>query len=199
MLSKYMKKYFLILLFLSTLLILAGDHFRPPTVKTDESNSPSPSENHDHSEHPDVDHSDPENNRRMGIFHFNEGNKFFRQEKWEEAVRNYEMALHHNEDFQETYVNLSTTYIRTGKFDEALKALQSLEKINGSNPLLHYNLACLYSLTGQGQTSLVAIKKAVDLGYQGFQQIQTDADLENLRKEPEFDTWFQAIQHDPQG
>lgn len=37
-----------------------------------------------------------------------------------------------------------------------------------------------------------AIKQAVDLGYKGFQKIQTDPDLENLRKATEFKMWFQA-------
>ena len=102
------------------------------------------------------------------------------------------MALHHNDKFQETYINLSNTYLKAKKYDEALEALRSLEKINASNPLLHYNLACYYSLTKQPQASLGSIKKAVDLGYKGFQEIQTDPDLENLRNAAEFAEWFQA-------
>lgn len=212
-----MKKYIPLLLFLSVILIVAGDQLQFGALKNKSKGSPdekptipsSLSKDHDLSQHPDAehfdalhpqdDHSDPEKNRRMGIFHFNEGNKYLRQGKWEDAVKNYEMALHHNKEFQETYINLSTTYLRAKKYDEALKTLRSLEKINASHPLLHYNLACYYSLTKQPKASLDSLKKAVDLGYKEFQEIQTDPDLENLRNETEFQKWFQELQREHQG
>ena len=179
-----MKKYFPVLLLITIVLFFVTDH-----PKQD------PSRDHDHAEHDehqDVDHSDPENIKRMAIFHFNEGNKFLQQEKWDEAAKNYHKALNHNREFQETYINLSTAYLRAGKYGEALDTLKSLEAINPSAPLLHYNLACYYSLTEKTQASLDALKKAVDLGYKGFNEIQTDPDLENLRNDAEFKAWFRS-------
>lgn len=179
-----MKKYFPVLLLLSIILFFVTDHLKPV-----------PSGDHDHAEHNeehDVDHSDPENIKRMAIFHFNEGNKFINQKKWEEAIKNYLKALNHDRELQEAYVNLSTAYLGVKQFDEALNTLHSLEAINPSAPLLHYNLACYYSLTENLPASLAALKQAVDLGYKGFQSIQTDPDLENLRNNGEFKTWFQT-------
>ena len=206
-----MKKYFPILLLLSIIVIVAGDQLQFSAFNNEEkgssdektSTTPSPTEDHDHAQHSDAmrhedDHSDPEKNRRMGIFHFNEGNKYLRKEKWEDAEKNYKMALHHNKEFQETYINLSTTYLRAKRYDEALETLLSLKKINASNPLLHYNLACYYSLTKQPKASLDSLKKAVDLDHRGFQEIQTDPDLENLRNEADFKTWFRSIQEEYQ-
>ncbi|GJL77982.1 MAG: hypothetical protein NPINA01_09710 [Nitrospinaceae bacterium] len=189
-----MKRYAPILLLLSIVLFFVTDHLK---VDSSKSQKPSPAGDHDHSGHSADDHSDPENNRRMGIFHFNEGNKSLRQGKWDEAEKNYKMALHHNEEFQETFINLSTTYFRAGKYDEALKTLRDLETINASNPLLHYNLACYYSLTKQSKASLNSIKKAVDLGYKDFQEIEIDPDLENMRDDADFKAWFQSIQGNP--
>lgn len=198
-----MKKYTPILLLLAIVLFFVTDHLKVDSSKNKgkvngEKTSPSPTEDHEHSEGSDSDHSDPENIKRMAIFHFNEGNKSLRQEKWEEAEKNYKKALRHNEEFQETYINLSTTYFRAKKFDEALKTLRELEKINASNPLLHYNLACYYSLTNQPDASLVAIKSAVELGYKNFQEIQTDPDLKSLRKAPGFKAWLLSSQSKPQ-
>lgn len=203
-----MKKYTPILLLLAIVLFFVTDHLKlDPSQNQEkvngEKSSASPTHNHEHSEgsdsdHEEADHSDPENIKRMAIFHFNEGNKSLRQEKWDEAEINYKKALHHNKEFQETYINLSTTYFKAKKFDEALKALKELEKVNASNPLLHYNLACYYSLTNQPDASLDAIKIAVDLGYKELIEIHTDPDLENLRTAAGFKAWFQSIQSEPQ-
>jgi len=181
-----MKKYFPVLLLLSIILFFVTDHLKPDS-----------SENHEHSElneHDDMDHSDPENIRRMAIFHFNEGNKFLQQKNWDEAIKNYLKALNHNREFEETYVNLSTAYLKAEKYEEALDTLNSLENINPSAPLLHYNLACYFSLTEKTPASLNALKKAVVLGYENYPEIQTDPDLENLRKYAEFKTWFLSIE-----
>jgi tetratricopeptide (TPR) repeat protein len=180
-----MKKYFPVLLLITIILFFVTDHQKPD-----------PSRDHDHAEHDehdDVDHSDPENIKRMAIFHFNEGNKSLQQKKWEEAAKNYHKALGHNRELPEAYINLSTAYLRAGKYDEALDTLKTLEEFKPSAPLLHYNLACYYSLTEKTQGSLNALKKAVELGYKGYQEIETDPDLENLRNNGEFKTWFQSI------
>jgi tetratricopeptide (TPR) repeat protein len=183
-----MKKYFPVLLLITIILFFVTDHLKPDF-----------SDNHDHQEHnghDDVDHSDPENIRRMAIFHFNEGNKFLQQKNWAEAIKNYHKALNHNREIQETYVNLSTAYLKAEKYEEALDTLHSLATINPSAPLLHYNLACYYSLTENMQESLSALKKAVDLGYKSYSEIQTDPDLENLINNAKFKTWFQSIGRD---
>jgi tetratricopeptide (TPR) repeat protein len=181
-----MKKYFPVLLLIALVLFLVTDHLKPV-----------PSGDPDHSEHDashDADHSDPENIKRMAIFHFNEGNKLLQQKKWEDAAKNYHKALNHNRELQEAYINLSSAYLGAKKYGEAFDTLESLEKINPLAPLLHFNLACYYSLTENSPASLNALKKAVELGYKEFQEIQTDPDLENLRTTAQFKAWFQSLE-----
>lgn len=139
-----------------------------------------------------IDHSDPANNKRMGFYHYNEGNKALKEGKWEEAVSNYKMALHHNPDSVETLVNLSTTYMRMELYDSAREVLGSLEKKSPANPLLFYNLACYYSLTKQVELSLGALQQAVKAGYKNTGEIKKDPDLENLRKYPGFNEWIRT-------
>jgi tetratricopeptide (TPR) repeat protein len=181
-----MKKYFPVLLLLTIVLFFVTDHLKVDTSK-DHGHS-------EHDEHGDVDHSDPENIRRMAIFHFNEGNKLLQQKKWEDAAKNYHKALNHNRELQEAYINLSSAYLGAKKYGEAFDTLESLEKINPLAPLLHFNLACYYSLTENSPASLNALKKAVELGYKEFQEIQTDPDLKNLRTTAQFKAWFQSLE-----
>ena len=141
-----------------------------------------------------IDHNDPANNRRMGFFHYNEGNKALKEGKWEDAVSNYKMALHHNPDSIETHVNLSTTYMRMELYDSARETLEALEKKSPTNPLLFYNLACYYSLTNQVEPGLVALQQAVASGYKNMAEIKKDPDLENLRNYSGYAEWIRTIE-----
>ena len=129
---------------------------------------------------------DVKTQKRMGIYHYNEGNKFLKQNHWEEAVKNYQMALHHNKNFDEVYINLSTAYLVGKKFKESLKTLNTLKKINPNHPLLHYNFACYYALTGSITLGLESLKKSISNGFNNFQLLKTDPDLRNLRSDSRF-------------
>jgi len=142
-------------------------------------------QNHNHSNE-GIDHSNPKNQKRMGIYHYNEGNKFLKQNNWEEAIKNYKMALRHNKSFDETYINLSTAYLIGKQFEAALKTLNALQAINPKHPLLHYNLACYYSLTEKIALGLESLEFAVANGFNNIQILKRDPDLENLRHDPKF-------------
>ena len=57
-----------------------------------------------------TDHANPESQKRMGIYHYNEGNKFLRQNKITAAIDNYKMALHHFKNFDEA-AQILTVYV----------------------------------------------------------------------------------------
>ena len=125
----------------------------------------------------------------MGIFHYNEGNKNFKEGQYKEAIINYKKALHHNKSFKEATINLSTAYMKNSNFEEALKTLKKGMVLDSKNPHIHYNYACYYSLTGQPEASLEKLKTAIQFGFNNFKQIETDPDLEKLRQSPEFKRW----------
>ena len=134
-----------------------------------------------------------EKEKRMGIFHYNEGNKNFKAGQFEEAIINYKKAFHHNKNFKEATINLSTAYMKNSDFDTALKTLQKGIMMDSKNPHLYYNYACYYSLIGQPKASLKKLKEAIELGFEQFKQIQIDPDLENLRKSDEFKNWAKTL------
>ena len=134
-----------------------------------------------------------EREKRMGIFHYNEGNKNFRAGKYEEAIINYKKAFHHNKNFKEATINLSTAYMKNSDFDTALKTLQKGIMMDSKNPHLYYNYACYYSLIGQPKASLKKLKEAIEFGFNQFKQIATDPDLENLRQSDEFKNWAKTL------
>ena len=133
--------------------------------------------------------SQEERERRMGIFHYNEGNKFFKEGDFPEAIIRYEKALHHHKGFKQAIINLSTAYMKYKRFDKALKMLQAGQKKFPEDPLIDYNLACYYSLTENLGPGLSALQKAVEKGYKQFKQMETDPDLNNLRQSGEYKAW----------
>ena len=190
---------------LLVVLTLAGDRLRtwPDSANLD----PSLAHNHDaHSQHgdaldqafsqapdPGAIPADPEKERRMGIFHYNEGNRFLRKGDWKEALRNYKMALHHDQTLSDVYLNMSSAYLQGQQYPEALKTLEILKTHAPDHPNLYYNLACYYSLTHQEAASLESLQKSLRLGYKSPDDARTDPDLANLRETEKFKQWVKTL------
>ena len=98
----------------------------------------------------------------------------------------YEKLLRKKPDFVNALVALAEAYTRTGRYKEGLKIDQRLVELKPEDPIAHYNLACSYSLLKIADTSLLALKKAIDLGYRDFAFIEKDQDLEFIRKDPRY-------------
>jgi TM2 domain-containing membrane protein YozV len=64
-------------------------------------------------------------------------------------------------------------------------------KINPQDIALHFNLACAYSLTEKKEDAFYHLSKAVALGYNDFEKIQSHDDLAYLRIQPEFEEFKQ--------
>jgi len=185
------------------IVFLAADYFPPnqaPPSSTTGKLQVQEEGSHNEGSHNEGSHGEGEENlsqeereRRMGIFHYNEGNKFFKEGDFAEAIIRYKKALHHHKGFKQATINLSTAYMKNKEFDEALKTLQEGQKKFPLDPLIDYNLACYYSLTGKLGSGLSALQKAVEKGYKQFKQMQSDPDLSNLRQSGEYKTWGESV------
>jgi len=77
---------------------------------------------------------------------------------------------------------LGDNYTRRGRIEEGLKVDERLSRLRPADALVHYNLACSYSLIGQFESATEALNRALDLGYRDFKWLAKDPDLANLRK-----------------
>ena len=87
------------------------------------------------------------------------------------------MALHHNKNFEEAYINLSTAYLGKKQFKSSLKTLNTLESINPRHPLLHYNFACYYALLGNITMGIESLKQAISNGFKNHRILEKDPDI----------------------
>ena len=93
----------------------------------------------------------------------------------------YEGILEEDPDFVPAMIPLADDYTRVGRYDDGLALDERLAALRPDDPLVHYNLACSYSLTNQPGKSLAALKRATDLGYDDLEWLEGDDDLECIR------------------
>ena len=209
--SESWKPYFLVFSVLLLVLTVVGDQYRSPFKRAnhDSDSSHNHGHSHDHDESPKPSQTldeafsqapdpgaipvDPVREHRMAIYHYNEGNKFLNKGDWKEAVRNYDMALHHDPALNAVYINMSNAYLKGQQYEEAKKTLDTLQVKTPKDPHLYYNLACYYSLTHQEAASLEALQQSILLGYKNRDDVQSDSDLANLRLTPEFQQWVKTL------
>jgi hypothetical protein len=79
---------------------------------------------------------------------------------------------------------LGDHYTQRGQFEDGLRIDELLSRLEPKNPLVYYNLACSYSLTGQMDRAAGALDRALSLGYRDFRWLARDPDLRKLRKHP---------------
>ena len=79
---------------------------------------------------------------------------------------------------------LGDHYTQRGQFEDGLKIDERLSRLEPRNPLVFYNLACSYSLTGQVERAAASLEKALSLGYRDFRWLARDPDLRTLRNHP---------------
>ncbi len=85
-----------------------------------------------------------------------------------------------------TYVEalqaLGDDFTRRGRFEEGLKVDEQLSRLRPADALVHYNLACSYSLTERFESTAAALNRALDLGFRDFKRLSKDPDLAKFRR-----------------
>ena len=52
------------------------------------------------------------------------------------------------------------------------------------DPLMLYNVTCFYALMGEKAAAIEALERAFTAGFQYYEWIKRDPDLESIRNEP---------------
>jgi len=77
---------------------------------------------------------------------------------------------------------LGDDYTQRGRFEDGLKIDKTLVQLRPTDALVHYNLACSYSLTKESSLAARHLEVAIDLGYRDFKWMARDPDLKFLRE-----------------
>ena len=76
--------------------------------------------------------------------------------------------------------------LKVGRIADGLRMDRRLVRLQPDNATAHYNLACSLALSKRNTDALRSLRQAVRLGYQDFDWMTHDPDLQGLRRIPGF-------------
>src|SRR3989344_4828507 len=107
--------------------------------------------------------------------------------------RFYEGILEKEPYFIEALGALGDLYTRNGFYRQSLEMDERLYQLRPGDPVILYNLACSYSLLDDKDKAFRAVKQAIHCGYDDFEHMEADKDLDNLRADRRFTRYFERI------
>ena len=81
---------------------------------------------------------------------------------------------------------LAWCYKRVGRLDEAIAALEHAVRIEPSEGILHYNLACYWSLARNRRRALQHLANALEIDGNFREMVGDEPDFDPLRSDPLF-------------
>jgi tetratricopeptide (TPR) repeat protein len=108
-------------------------------------------------------------------------------ERYREALKPLEVAAALRPADTGVAIALGWCYKRTHRLAQAIDALERAERHNPDVPLLHYNLACYWSLASNASKALDELAVALDLDPQLRTLIADEHDFDQLRGNAEFE------------
>ena len=108
-------------------------------------------------------------------------------ERYREALKPLEVAARLRPGDVAVAIALGWCYKRTHRLAQAIDALERASRENAEEPLLHYNLACYWSLAGNLPKALYELAIALDQEPNLRTLIDKESDFEKLRGNPGFE------------
>ncbi|MDB5105700.1 MAG: hypothetical protein JWP91_3389 [Fibrobacteres bacterium] len=109
-----------------------------------------------------------------------------------EAEAQCRRALELNPRFAPAYILLGSLLKGPGRLEESVAACKKAVLLDPDCTAAYYDLACYYSLLAKREQSLAAMEMALCKGFNDFEWVLKDPDLESLRQNPEFKLLLQS-------
>ena len=108
-------------------------------------------------------------------------------DRYREALKPLELAAKLRPNDMRVALALGWCYKRTNRLAQAIDALQRALLAHADEALLHYNLACYWSVAGNSSKAVDALTAALELEPDLRSRIAEEPDFDQLRGRPEFD------------
>lgn len=112
----------------------------------------------------------------------NLGEVYVSLEQYDSAVFVYKKALELNPKYYNAYFNLGITYNRLKQYDSSINNLKKAILLNPQNNSAYYLLAGSYARNNKPEDALLYLKQALERGYNNYEYIIAEPDLDNIRK-----------------
>lgn len=107
-------------------------------------------------------------------------------ERYPEAIANLEQAADLLPSNVHVWLALGWCRKRTGRLDLAIEALERAQEVDPKQAVVHYNLACYWSLAGKKARALEYLGRAISLEPRYRDLVGEEADFDPIRSDPDF-------------
>jgi len=114
-------------------------------------------------------------------------------ERYDDAVDALKTAKELDPENIHTMLALGWCYKRLDKIDAAIQSLEDALAVCPDEAIIHYNLACYWSLAKNVPLALVYLSQSFDLDPDYRDMVANEPDFDPLREHPEFVTLTSVI------
>lgn len=107
-------------------------------------------------------------------------------DRYQEAVGPLLEATDSNPSNIHVWIALGWCYKRMDRLELAIRALERAQEIAPGEAIVHYNLACYWSLAGKKQRALEYLSRAIKIRPQYRDLIGDESDFDPIRSDPDF-------------
>ena len=98
------------------------------------------------------------------------------------AMHAYQKSLTLQPNSFQALSRVAMLHIKEKNYTDAISLLSGpMLGLQPDNAAINYNIACLYALQNDEDKAIDWLRLAVEKGYDGWEKIKTDPDLENIR------------------
>jgi tetratricopeptide (TPR) repeat protein len=110
-----------------------------------------------------------------------------KKEKLEKALKYFQKTLSLQPGFTEfDQNNIAAVLAVKQKYEQKLDLFQRISEILAHNAEVAYHIACIYSRRAQVQQSMAWLNSAIENGFNRWELIKLDSDLDSIRKDENF-------------
>ena len=84
------------------------------------------------------------------------------------------------------WLTLGWCYKRTARLDRAIESLEQALEVEPSKAIIHYNLACYWSLAGNPRQALDYLSRAISMDSSFRDLLDKESDFDPIRSDPGF-------------
>ena len=114
-------------------------------------------------------------------------------DRWKEALYPLERSADLMPDDIHVWLSLGWCYKRTGQLLRAIDALEEALHVDPSVAILHYNLACYWSLAQNRRRALRHLTRAFEIDGNFRELVHAEPDFDPIRDDPGFQSLTELI------
>ena len=126
------------------------------------------------------------------MLNYNLGNLYKTKGQLDTAQDYYQKAIALQPKFPEALYELAKLYISRDEYQKALFQYEKILTFMPDTPAVYYNVACIYARQNKSVESVACLKKAVAKGFNDWNHIKTDKDLDNIRSSAEYNAFIEG-------